>query len=272
MSIHPTARAARDRSPRRWRPPAAALAAALLLAGGALTARGLAGPGGGPHPQPLPARLFAVSPAAAQAMAGPPALARPQPGSIQAACTRLPAGRPQIAIPSLCIYAPLVPARITGNALDIPADVHLAALDTQSAALAARAGTTIIAGHVDNTDQGDGAFYFLYQIRPGALITITGPGHATTRWRAYKTAVTAKTRLPPGIWSLTGPRRLVLVTCGGPLEHTPVGNTYRDNILIYATPASHPRTRRLPARGTAKHAPGQELAYYLCAAPARTSG
>lgn len=151
-------------------------------------------------------------PSRAGRRAAPAAAPRP----VQAACTRLPARRPQIAIPSLCIYATLVPARITGNVLDIPADVHLAALDTQSAALAARAGTTIIAGHVDNTDQGDGAFYFLYQIRPGALITITGPGHAATRWRAYKTAVTAKTRLPPGIWSLAGPRRLVPLPAGAP--------------------------------------------------------
>jgi hypothetical protein len=238
MIVHGMARAARDGVPRRWRPLAAALSAGLLLAGGALIARGLLGPGGGPHAQPLPARVFAIAPAAARMLPGPPPLARPQPGSIQAACTRLPAGQPQVAIPSLCIYAPLVPVRVAGGALVIPADVRLAGLDTQSAAPGARHGTTIIAGHVDNASQGDGTFYFLYQVKPGALITVTSPGHGTTTWRAYKTAITQKTALPPGIWSLAGPRRLVLVTCGGPLEHTPAGNTYLDNILIYATPAT----------------------------------
>jgi Sortase domain len=238
MSIHRMARAARDGIPRRWRPLAAALPAALLLAGGALIARGLLGPGGGPHAQPLPARVFSIAPAAARRLPAQPPLARPQPGSIQAACVRLPASQPQIAIPSLCIYAPLVGARVAGGALVIPADVHLAGFDTQSAALGARHGTTIIAGHVDNVSQGDGAFYFLYQIKPGALITVTGPGRRTTTWRAYKTVIAEKTALPSGIWSLTGPRRLILVTCGGPLEHTQAGNTYRDNILIYATPAT----------------------------------
>jgi hypothetical protein len=238
MSIHRIARAARDGVPRRWRPLAAALSTVLLLAGGALIARGLLGPGGGPHAQPLPARVFSIAPAAARTLPGPPPLARPQPGSIQAACTRLPASRPQITIPSLCIYAPLVPVRVAGGALVIPADVHLAGLDTQSAAPGARHGTTIIAGHVDNASQGDGAFYFLYQIKPGALITITGPRHDSTTWRVYKTAVAEKTALPPGIWSLAGPRRLVLVTCGGPLEHTQASNSYLDNILIYATPAT----------------------------------
>jgi len=238
MRIHRTARPAPDGTGRRWGPLAAALPVALLLAGGALTAGELLGPDGGPHAQPLPAHVFSIDPAAARTLPGPPPLVRPQPGSIQAACARLPASRPQVAIPSLCIYAPLVPVRVEGGALVIPADVHLAGLDVQSAALRARHGTIIIAGHVDNASQGDGTFYFLYQIKPGALITVTGPGHATTAWRAYKTAVTAKTALPPGIWSLAGPRRLVLVTCGGPLEHTRAGNAYRDNVLIYATPAT----------------------------------
>ncbi len=238
MSIRRMARAARDGIPRRWRPLAAALPAALLLAGGALIARGLLGAGSGPHAQPLPARVFSIAPAAARTLPGPPPLPSPQPGSIQAACVRLPAGQPQIAIPSLCIYAPLVPVRVAGGALAIPADVRLAALDTKSAPLGARQGTTIIAGHVDNASQGDGAFYFLYQIKPGALITVTSPGHDTTSWRVYKTEIAEKTALPPGIWALAGPRRLVLVTCGGPLEHTQAGNTYLDNILIYATPAT----------------------------------
>jgi hypothetical protein len=42
--------------------------------------------------------------------------------------------------------------------------------------------------------------------------------------------------LPAGIWSATGPRRLLLVTCGGPIGHSRAGNAYRENILVYATP------------------------------------
>jgi hypothetical protein len=227
----------------RWR-PATALAATLLLAGGGLLASGLLKPGGGPHAQPLPERVFSVNPAAARSLPAPPALARPQPGSIQAACTQLPAGQPQVTIRSLCIDAPLVATRVAGNTLLIPADVHQAALDTGSAALTAPHGTTVIAGHVDNIDQGDGVFYFLYQVQPGAVITVTGLDHAVSTWRVYQTAVVAKAALPPGIWSLAGPRRLLLVTCGGPVEHTRSGGSYQDNILIYATPAARPVTPR----------------------------
>jgi hypothetical protein len=247
------------RTPWRWGLPAAAM---LLLAGGALLAWGLLRPGGGPHAQPLPARPFAIDPAAARLLPAPPPLASPQPGSIQAACTQLPAGQPQVTIRSLCIDAPLVATHVAGGALLIPADVHLAALDTGGAALNARQGTTIIAGHVDNVNQGYGSFYFLYQVEPGAVLTVTGLDHTVTTWRVYQTAVAAKTALPLGIWSRTGSRQLVLVTCGGPIEHTQSGNTYQDNILIYATPDAlgHPHgtprlSRRNALRSRATHLP-----------------
>ena len=222
----------------RWLRRAAIVPAVLLAGGAALTAWGLSGTSSAPHPQPLPSHRFAIAPAAARKLPPPPRLIRPQPGSIQAACTPLPASQPQVTIPSECIYAPLVAARITDGALLIPPDVRQAGLDTGSAALDARQGTTIIAGHVDNFSQGDGVFYFLSQVQPGALITVTGLNHAPTTWRVYQTAVADKTTLPAGIWSLTGPHRLVLVTCGGPIEHTPAGSSYADNVLVYATPAS----------------------------------
>lgn len=224
----------------RWLLRAAIVPAILLLGGAALLARGLLGPGGGPHPQPLPTHRFAIGPAAARKLPAPPRLARPQPGSIQPFCARVPAGEPQVSIPSLCIFAPLVPAKIVGGTLLIPSDVRLAGLDTTSAPLDAAQGTTIIAGHVDNYSQGDGVFYFLSQAAPGALITVSVPGQAPTAWRVDQVSVADKTALPAGLWSLTGPRRLVLVTCGGPIEHTPAGNAYADNVLIYATPASPP--------------------------------
>jgi hypothetical protein len=222
----------------RWLLRAAVVPAVLLLGGTVLILRGLSGPGRGPHPQPLPIQRFAIAPAAARELPRPPRLARPQPGSIQSFCARVPASEPQVSIPSLCIFAPLVPARVAGGALLIPPDVRLAGLDTSSAPLDAGQGTTIIAGHVDNFNQGDGVFYFLSQAQPGAPITVSVPGQAPTAWRVYQVSVADKSALPSDIWSLAGPRRLVLVTCGGPIEHTPAGNTYSDNVLIYATPAT----------------------------------
>ena len=117
-------------------------------------------------------------------------------------------------------------------------DVHLAGLDAQSAPLAARHGTTVIAGHVDDRNQGAGAFYFLYRTVPGTTVTVTAADGTVTTWRVYSVTSVEKDRLPADLFSTTGARRLVLVTCGGQLRWDPgYGYSYADNVLVYATPA-----------------------------------
>ena len=114
--------------------------------------------------------------------------------------------------------------------------MHLAALDTAAPPWPPGTGPRSSPGTSTTSARATGRSTSFTRSRPGALITVTGPDHAVTTWRVYKTAVATKTALPAGIWSLAGPRRLVLVTCGGPIEHTPAGRTYLDNVLIYATP------------------------------------
>jgi Sortase domain len=235
-----------DGVPRRTAPghsvaviAAAALAVLLVLTGIVVLVSSGSHGSGKPHAQPLPAQTFELAPQQARAVAAPAALTVPQQGSIQHQCKPLADEVPQVIIGSLCIYAPTVPTEVVDNSLIIPTDVHQVGLDTDSAAMSAKQGTTIIAGHVDDIHQGEGVFYYLHQIKPGADITVMSGGgtKATSHWRVYKTQVAHKTALPRDIWSTTGPRRLVLVTCGGPLLATESGNTYEDNVLVYATPA-----------------------------------
>lgn len=42
--------------------------------------------------------------------------------------------------------------------------------------------------------------------------------------------------LPQGLATRDGVRRLVLVTCGGPVIERPDGRHYRDTVVAYATP------------------------------------
>jgi hypothetical protein len=215
-----------------------AIPVAALAAGSLLVYRGVDASGREPHAQPLPSHVFAIQPAAARALPQPRALAKPQHGSVQTSCRPVTDGEPQVAIPSLCLFAPLVATRVVNDSLLIPQDVRLVGLDTDSAALTAPAGTTIVAGHVDAYDQGAGVFYFLHRVRPGARIAVTGVDGSRTSWRVYRVAVARKSALPGDIWTRSGPRRLVLVTCGGPILHLASGNTYEDNVLVYATPAT----------------------------------
>jgi hypothetical protein len=227
--------------PRRRLPSvlAAAVAVVLVAAGVILVVRSMTAAPGRPHAQPLPGQTFDLAPQQARTLPVPAALTTPQPGSIQDQCTPLPDHVPQVVISSLCIYATVVPTHVVNSSLVIPEDVHQVGRDTGTAAPDATHGTTLVAGHVDNVRQGDGVFYFLHRVRPGAVITLRNgtAKRAVTRWRVYKTAVVNKAALPKDIWATSGPRRLVLVTCGGPLLSTSTGNTYQDNVLVYATPA-----------------------------------
>jgi hypothetical protein len=98
-------------------------------------------------------------------------------------------------------------------------------------------GTTLIAGHIDNIDQGNGAFHDLYLVQPGeSIYTSDNEGH-TVRWRTVSMQVVEKAALPHSVFiGVTGPRRLVLVTCGGPRIRYPSGNSYRDNVIVTAIP------------------------------------
>jgi hypothetical protein len=191
-----------------------------------------------PHAQPLPESPFALDPSAAATLAAPQALQSPQPGSSAVSCDASTQSS-MVSIPSLCINAPLVDTDESGGAVRIPSDVKHVGIDTDSAPLAATAGTTLIVGHVDDVNQGDGAFYFIHSAAAGAEITVTDSSGVSTLWKVFKVSSVSKSALPSDIFNAsTGPRQLVLVTCGGALLHINGAGTYADNVLVYATPAA----------------------------------
>ncbi|WP_051450157.1 class F sortase [Actinospica robiniae] len=99
-------------------------------------------------------------------------------------------------------------------------------------------GTTLLAGHVDYTGQGTGTLYDLYRVQPGTLVYASDASGHVPRWRVTGLTVVSKTELPSWVFAGTaGPRKLVIVTCGGPVDYVPgYGNTYRDNVIATAVP------------------------------------
>jgi hypothetical protein len=72
----------------------------------------------------------------------------------------------------------------------------------------------------------------------------------------FAVRIAEKTQLPTDVTTAldttaepAGARRLVLITCGGPLLHYSWGNTYRDNVLVYATPRGVRRRYSIGDRG-----------------------
>jgi hypothetical protein len=81
---------------------------------------------------------------------------------------------------------------------------------------AAFEGTTLLVGHVQTRSQPEGALYHLADIQPQAAVLLTdNQGHLST-WVVTGVYTTPKSDPHADLYQPTGPRRLALVTCGGP--------------------------------------------------------
>ena len=228
---------------RRLPLPLIAIAVIGCLAGGTM----LIISGSKSHPPgaaPLPDRQFTVGPSVLGKL--PPLKQGRNTGTGRAGgqCP-VPVTGSRLVIGSLCIDSPVVPAyRDPGGALVIPPDVREVGMWTGGAPLSGpggkpvKQGTTLLVGHVDYAGQGNGALYRLYQVQPGATVYASGSSGYQTRWQVTSLTVVAKSELPSWVFAgTTGPRKLVIVTCGGPVDYIQgYGYSYRDNVIATAVP------------------------------------
>lgn len=184
-----------------------------------------------PPPAPLPSHTFHAPTAASDYQAGPvvaPVVKTATPPAKLSANT--------LSIPSLGVTAGLTPESITANSLSVPSNVREVGIWTGGAQLDQTNGTVLVVGHVDYYDQGHGALYHLADISEGSPIFVTdGFGHPTA-WTVVSLAAVPKSDLPQSIFDPSGPRQLVIVTCGGPFDSA-TGH-YVDNVIVTAVPAS----------------------------------
>lgn len=194
------------------------LALAGVVGGPLLVASGLRG--GVPEAAPLPSATFDVSGAV---------LRDPAPDS--PAVSMEPS---RLAVPSLGVDAPVEDRPVTrGGDLVVPGDPQIVGRWDGGAALDSREGTTLLAGHVDI--HGDlGALHRLASVGAGAEVRTSDVRGRVTRWVVTGVDVRRKENLPA--FSAGGERRLVLVTCGGPVLRAGDGWTYRDNVIVTAAP------------------------------------
>ncbi len=98
-------------------------------------------------------------------------------------------------------------------------------------------GSAVVAGHVDDVEQGLGAMAALRATEPGDEVVVTDAAGTVTTWRVVSRESLAKQALPlDALFRRDGPPRLTLVTCGGPF--LPEVGGYRDNVVVVAEPAS----------------------------------
>lgn len=189
----------------------------LLAAGGTMIYLGLQPTA--PEPAPLPT-AFTASPKAQV--------------SVDATAKELPADT--LSIPDLGVQAPLLPGEVItkdgGRTLDIPGDPAKLTLYAGGAEPCASEGTVLVAGHVSSYGV-HGALWSLSKIEANAPVIMTCADGTATTWQAVSVDVTAKAALPQDIFTDTGPKRAVLVTCGGPVM---ADGHYRDNVIVELAP------------------------------------
>jgi hypothetical protein len=155
-------------------------------------------------------------------------------GTARAAAASSPT---RVGIARLGIDAPIrsVGLDLTRGELDVPDPIREVGAWRDGAKPGGPAGTILLAGHVDAKDEGAGAFYALRRARRGDVVRLAPQDGTVRRFRVRSVATMPKDRLPTRVFAgESGPRRLVLVTCGGPFDAA--RGHYRDNVVVTAEP------------------------------------
>jgi hypothetical protein len=210
------------------RAPVAVLVAGLALAVGVPTAWAVTRPG--PAAGPPVAAVLATPAAQVPAVATPAVTARPA-----APSAVVPVALP-VQLELAGVDAPLDPVGVDpAGAMALPEDVDRVGWYRFGPAPGADEGTAVLAGHVDDAEQGLGALAPLREVEAGAEVQVTDASGAVTRWRVVSRELIEKRAVPlAALFPRAGPPRLVLLTCGG--EFLPELRSYADNVVVVAEP------------------------------------
>lgn len=97
-------------------------------------------------------------------------------------------------------------------------------------------GTTLIASHVAWTKRHRGALYTMAtDVKQNQLIWVKGFDGSLSTWRVNGMWFAEHQAFPEDYFSATGPRRLVLTTCGGRVNDY---GYYQQNVFLVAEPVA----------------------------------
>ena len=210
---------------------ACGMIAATALAAGAV-ARVAEGVGSAPEQG---TSLRSANEAVSSAQASPPPRARQ---GREAAGARIRFAPDTVVLPGGTVV-PVDAATTTAGVLQVPASVHRAGWWDGGAYAGDPFGATVLAGHVDSSRQGLGAFAELLDVEPGDQVELEGDGHrAAYRVTSVRPVDKDALAASSGAFDQVGPHRLVLITCTGTFD--PVRRSYDQNRVVVAEPVGPP--------------------------------
>ena len=135
------------------------------------------------------------------------------------------------------IDLPVQPVGVADDGwMELPTTAYAVGWYRFGARPADRAGTTVLAGHVDTKAEGLGPLAALRGVDEGAEIVLTAADGRSRRYAVSDVEVIRKARVPlEQIFAREGPETLVVITCGGPYSRS---TGYRDNVVLTAGPVS----------------------------------
>lgn len=215
-----------------------------LTAGGSVGGRiaaGLTGARPAVPPAPAGAAALAAAPAAGQRRAS----ARRGAGAGSGRAAAAGSGAPLIVVPrpdppvrvridGVDIDQPVVPAGLTDRgALALPSHPDTVGWYRWGSWPDRPSGSVLLAAHLDSRMYGVGPFTRLRTTVVGSTVTIWSHSGLVTRYRVLVVREYLKTAVPyPQLTNPDGPRRLVLLTCGGP--YLPDRGGYQDTVVVVA--------------------------------------
>lgn len=142
----------------------------------------------------------------------------------------------EVRLPTLGVAAPVGPIGVEQDGeLEIPEDVRTVGWYRYGPRPGDARGSTVLSGHVDSAEQGQGAFFRLRELGPGDTVLVRLSDRTTWRYRVVAREEWPKTATPlDRLFSRTGAPRLTLVTCGGGFREEI--SSYTDNIAVTAVP------------------------------------
>jgi hypothetical protein len=219
------------------RTPVAVLALGLTLAIGTPTAWALT------RPEPTAGVPVAAALAApASTPAAPASSIAPDVATAVTARPAAPVAAPavvppvRLSVPARGIEAPVDPVGVEpAGEMTLPEDVDRVGWYRFGPTPGAAEGAAVVAGHVDDAEQGLGALAPLRETEPGDEVVVEAADGSTTRWTVTSRDTIDKPGVPLGdLFARTGAPRLVLITCGGPFDAEL--RSYRDNVVVVAEP------------------------------------
>jgi LPXTG-site transpeptidase (sortase) family protein len=136
--------------------------------------------------------------------------------------------------------APVQPAATVDGQLQVPENVQHVGWWDGSASAGDPFGRTVIAGHVDSANGGDGFFIRLKQIKVGDVVTLrAGPHRLRYKISAVQTVARRALATDGQAFDQSGPHRLVLITCTGTYRRDRGG--YESNLVVIGTPLGRAR-------------------------------